>query len=208
MTNWLGDVIAEDCIVHTVQLLDTSLDITAPGDGTVQQTLVAVEGTCVGDLDVELDVDGMPDQRLRCFDGQWRTSLYLADGEHALTASMSAGGTTVTDSVTLTVDSVPPTTPVVVSPAPGSTLTSVPVTLTGTTSPGALVTVYDATSNAYRSVTADDSGSWTATLELDFFATAGVLTGRRSSVAFGLSATDAAGNVSGYERVTYQTRLR
>ena len=93
-------------------------------------------------------------------------------------------------------------------PAPGSTLTSTPVTLTGTTSPGARVTVYDATSNAYRSATADSSGSWTVTLDRDFFATAGVLTGRRSSVAVGLMATDAAGNSSDYTRVTYQTRLR
>jgi hypothetical protein len=114
----------------------------------------------------------------------------------------------VTDSVTVTVDSVPPATPVVLSPAPGSTLTSIPVTLTGTTSPGALVTVHDATSNAYRSVTADAGGSWTVTLERDFFATAGVLTGRRGSVVIGLSAVDAAGNQSDYAQVTYQTRLR
>nr|WP_232523210.1 Ig-like domain-containing protein [Nocardioides sp. MAH-18] len=121
---------------------------------------------------------------------------------------MSAGGGTVTDSVTITVDSVPPATPVVLSPAPGSTLTSIPVTLTGTTSPGAIVTVYDATSDACRTATADSSGSWTVTLDRDYFATAGVLTGRRSSVAIGLMATDAAGNVSDYTRVTYQTRLR
>ena len=118
-----------------------------------------------------------------------------------LTTTGVAGGTestvTATESVT-----------VVVSPPPGSTLTSTPVTLTGTTSPGARVTVYDATSNAYRSATADSSGSWTLTLDRDFFATAGVLTGRRSSVAVGLMATDAAGNSSDYARVTYQTRLR
>lgn len=208
MTNWLGDTIAEDCIVHTVRLLDSSLDITAPGDGTLHQTFVSVDGTCVGDLYVELAIDGVPDQRRQCFDGHWGTNLFLADGPHTLTASMSAGGSTVTDSVTIRVDSVPPATPVIVSPAPGSTLTSVPVTLTGTTSPGARVTIYDTTSNSYRTVTADDSGSWTATLERDFFATAGVLTGRRSSVTFGLVATDEAGNSSGFELLTYQTRLR
>lgn len=207
-TNWQGDSIADDCIVHTVQLLDTSLSITSPGDGSIQQTFVAVEGTCVGDLYVELAVDGEQDQRRQCLEGRWSTNLFLADGPHTLTARMSAGGTTVTDSVAVTVDSVPPATPVVVSPPPGSTLTSTPVTLTGTTSPGARVTAYDATSNAYRSATADSSGSWTLTLDRDFFATAGVLTGRRSSVAVGLMATDAAGNSGDYVRVTYQTRLR
>nr|WP_300052480.1 Ig-like domain-containing protein [uncultured Nocardioides sp.] len=206
--NWQGDSIADDCIVHTVELLDTSLSITSPGDGSIQQTFVAVEGTCVGDLYVELAVDGEQDQSRQCLEGRWSTSLFLADGTHTLTARMSAGGTTVTDSVSVMVDSVPPATPVVVSPPPGSTLTSTPVTLTGTTSPGARVTVYDATSNAYRSATADSSGSWTLTLDRDFFATAGVLTGRRSSVAVGLMATDAAGNSSDYARVTYQTRLR
>jgi hypothetical protein len=206
--DWKGDTIAEDCIVHTVQLLDSSVSVTAPGDGTVQQSFVTVEGTCVGDLYVELAVDGVQDQVRQCLDGRWSTNLFLADGPHTLTASTSAGGTTVSDSVTVTVDSVPPATPVVLSPAPGSTLTSTPVTLTGTTSPGATVTVHDATSNAYRSVTADAGGSWTVTLERDFFATAGVLTGRRGSVTIGLSAVDAAGNQSDYAQVTYQTRLR
>ena len=156
--NWLGDTIADDCIVHTVELLDSSLGITSPGDDSVQQTFVTVEGTCVGDLDVELAVDGVQDQRRPCLDGRWGANLFLSDGPHTLTASMSGGGTTVTDSVAVTVDSVPPATPVVVSPAPGSTLTSVPVTLTGTTSPGATVTVYDATSAAYRSTTATRAG--------------------------------------------------
>ena len=208
MTNWLGDPIAVDCVTHTVELLDTSLSMTSPEGGSVQQTFVTVGGTCVGDLYVELAVDGVQDQRRQCFDGHWGTNLFLADGPHTLTASMSAGGTTVTDSVAVTVDSVPPDTPVVLSPTPGSTLTSIPVTLTGTTSPGARVTVYDATSNAYRSATADAGGSWTVTLDRDYFATAGVLTGRRSSVAIGLTAVDAAGNNSGYAREIYQTRLR
>jgi hypothetical protein len=208
MTDRQGNPIADDCIVHTVELLDTSLSITSPEDGSLQQTFVTVEGACTGDLDVELAVDGVQDQRRQCLEGRWGFNVFLGDGPHTLTASMSAGGTTVTESVSVTVDTVPPATPVVVSPAPGSTLTSLPVTLTGTTSPGAVVTVYDATSNAYLSTTADSNGSWTATLERDFFATAGVLTGRRSTVAIGLTAVDAAGNPSGYARVTYETRLR
>ena len=114
-TNWQGDSIADDCIVHTVELLDTSLSITSPGDGSIQQTFVAVEGTCVGDLYVELAVDGEQDQRRQCLDGRWSTNLFLADGPHTLTARMSAGGTTVTDSVAVTVDSVPPATPIVVT---------------------------------------------------------------------------------------------
>ena len=147
-------------------------------------------------------------QGRQCLDGRWSTNLFLPDGPHTVTARMSAGGTTVTDSVDITVDSVAPATPVVVTPTPGSTLTTSPVTLTGTTSPGARVTVHDATSNAYGSATADSNGSWTFTLARDYFATAGVLTGRRSSLAIGLTATDAAGNSSDYARVTYQTRLR
>jgi hypothetical protein len=206
--DWLGNTIAEDCIVHTVQLLDSSVSVTSPIDGSAQQSFVLVEGTCVGDLYVELAVDGVQDQTRQCLEGRWSANLSLADGPHTLTASMSAGGTTVSDSVTVTVDSVPPATPVVLSPAAGSTLTSVPVTLTGTTSPGAQVTVHDATSNAYRTATADASGAWTITLERDFFATAGVLTGRRGSVTIGLTAVDAAGNSSDYAQVAYQTRLR
>jgi len=208
MSDRQGSSIATDCIVHTVELLDSSLSITSPEQGAVRQTFVTVEGTCTGDLWVELEVDGVQDQGRQCLDGRWVTNLFLADGPHTLTARMSAGGTTVTDSVAITVDSIPPATPVVLSPAPGSTLTSVPVTLTGTTSPGARVTVYDATSDPYLSATADTNGSWTLVLGRDYFATAGVLTGRRSSVAIGLTAVDAAGNQSGYARVTYQTRLR
>lgn len=105
-TDWLGNPIASDCIVHTVELSDTSLSITSPGDDSVQPTFVTVEGTCVGDLYVDLAVDGVADQRRQCSDGRWSTNLFLADGPHTLGASMSAGGATVTDSVTITVDAV------------------------------------------------------------------------------------------------------
>lgn len=206
--DWLGDTLAQDCLVHTVQLLDSSLTMTAPVGGSVQQSPVTLEGTCVGDLSVELAVDGVPERFVQCLEGRWYAYLYASDGPHTFTASMSAGGTTVTESATVTVDSVPPDTPVVLSPAPGSTLTSVPVTLTGTTSPGARVTVQGAAYQDYRSATADASGSWSLTLERDYFATAGVLTGRRGSVTVGLSAVDAAGNQGAYTQVAYETRLR
>ncbi len=131
----LANPIARDCITYTVALSDTSLVITSPADGSAVQTFATAEGTCVGDLTVDLTVDGQDSQRLPCFDGRWFTNLFLADGPHTIAVSMSAGGQTVTDTSSFTVDSTPPTAVVVTSPAPGSTLTSVPVTLTGTSIP-------------------------------------------------------------------------
>ncbi|RYP81447.1 hypothetical protein EKO23_23580 [Nocardioides guangzhouensis] len=204
----LGSPIARDCVTHTVTLLDTSLTITSPREGSAQQTFATAEGACVGDLVVDLTVDGDLVDRLQCSQGRWVTNLFLGDGPHTLSASMSAGGTTVTSSVSFTVDSTPPSSPVVLSPSPGSTLTSVPVTLTGTADPGSTVTAYDTNADPYRAVVADAGGSWTITLERDFFETAGVLTGRPGSLTFSVIAADDAGNQADSTTVTFRTRLR
>ena len=204
----LANPIARDCITYTVALSDTSLTITSPADGSAVQAFATAEGTCVGELYVDLTVDDGGTERLQCFDGRWAENLFLADGPHTLTVSMSAGGQTVTDTTSFTADSTPPPAVVVTSPASGSTLTSVPVTLTGTSEPGSTVTLYDIHAEPYRTTTTSESGTWSITLDRDFFQIAGVLTGRRSSVTFGLDATDSAGNRAESTTVTYTTRLR
>lgn len=102
----------------------------------------------------------------------------------------------------------PPAPAAVTSPASGSTLTSVQVRLWGTAEPGSTVTAYDTNAETYRTTTASPSGIWSITLDRDFFQAAGVLTGRRSSVTFGVDSTDSVGDRAEPMRVTYATRLR
>ena len=76
--HWEGIQIASDCIVHTVELLDTSLSITSPQDGSDQQTFVTVEGTYVGNRYVDpllLAQFGPGSGRARVGLGQGVTSL-------------------------------------------------------------------------------------------------------------------------------------
>jgi hypothetical protein len=110
--------------------------------------------------------------------------------------------------VSFTVDSTPPPAPTVTSPAPGSTLTTVPTRLAGRAEPGSTVTVYDTTGTPYRTVTTDPAGTWAVSLDRDWFQTAGVLTGRRGSVTFSIFSADTAGNQAEPLTVTYQTRVR
>ncbi len=204
----LGRELVSDCVTHTVALADDSLTITAPLAGSVQPGLVDVGGTCLEDFVVTLEAGGET-KTYRCFEGGWRSDFFLGDGPHTLSVTMLADGAgTVTRSVSFTVDGTPPQAPTVTSPAPGGTLTTVPTQLTGRAETGSSVTVYDTTGTPYRTVTTDAAGTWTATLERDWFQTAGVLTGRRASVTFSIFSADPAGNQAEALTVTYQTRVR
>ena len=111
--------------------------------------------------------------------------------------------------VAFTSDSTPPAAPVVVSPAPGSTISTVPIDISGTGEPYGTVTVsWPGTDYGYMATYVNDDGTWSLTLDRDWFEYAGVLTGKRASVTATVTQTDQFGRVSEPSVVTYTTRVR
>jgi hypothetical protein len=116
---------------------------------------------------------------------------------------------TVTTSVTFTVDTVAPDSPVVTSPAPGTTITTRQFTLAGTAEPNTTVRLFTPDGEPfYSSAEVDSSGAWTIGVAEDYLQAAGVVTGRRGTLTLTLDAVDRFGNTSAPTSVTYATRIR
>lgn len=170
-----------------------------------------VSGSCARGTEVVVGSDATGSSAtVACVDGNFTTTLVgLPDGTQTVTATMTYAGSVVASrSATVTVDTTGPATPVVTSPVPGSTVTSMPVTLRGTAEPGVRVEILHSDGIAAAEVAADASGEWAVVLDRDFFQYEGVLTGRRATVRIGVWAFDVVGNPSPATTVTYTTRLR
>jgi hypothetical protein len=113
----------------------------------------------------------------------------LAEGTHTfdVRATDPAGNTDPTQATrTWTVDTTPPATPAITSPADGATSATAALTVSGTAEPGSIVELFDgATSKGVTTATA--GGAWSK-------AVTGLADG---SHTFTVVATDAAGNTSG-----------
>ena len=133
----------------------------------------------------------------------------VADGGHTATVTNTFEGTTITSvTVAFTVDSTPPVPPVVESPAPGSTISTMPVYLKGTAEPLGTVTLLLPDGRDYTSAYVNADGTWSLDVFRDWFEAAGVLTGKRATVTMTFTTTDRLGRVSDPVSVTYTTRLR
>ena len=83
------------------------------------------------------------------------------------------------------------------------------VTLSGTTAEGGLtISVLHSDGAPYATTTSSSSGTWSVVLGEDYFARAGVLTGKAGSVTVRATATDPVGNESAPTTATYATRIR
>lgn len=203
-----GERLAQDCTTVSAAVDPATLSLDSPADGTLTWLPeVEVTGSCFPGTTVVVSA-GSVEAGTEC-SGQYAVVLSgLAEGTQAVTATMYDGATPVTSrSVSITVDTTAPAAPVITAPAPGTTLTTIPVVLTGTAEPGATVEVMTPDELTWVTTTADASGSWTATLERDYFEYAGVLTGRRETLTIRVRATDAAGNNVPPAGYTYRTRL-
>jgi hypothetical protein len=210
MSDFQGRPIATDCVAHTVTLDPSSLSITSPVEGESTFGTVLVQGTCVLDLLVTIELDGQTAFRFCEFDQFSALFDGVAGGPQTVVATMRATeDQVVTTSVSFTVDTVAPAAPVVTSPEAGTTIKTRFFLLSGTAEPGSTVELYTPSGVPFYSAgQADADGVWVIGVGEDFLAEAGVLTGKRGTLTLTVDAIDQFGNTSPTVTVTYATRIR
>jgi uncharacterized repeat protein (TIGR01451 family) len=167
--------------------------VTAPTNGSTTSNLrPPVTGTAEPGATVTVSIDGAAvGMATADGSGNWSftPSANLAPGTHTVSArATDAGGNLSPASATntFTIDTTPPSAPVVTAPANGSATSNVRPPVTGTAEPGATVTV-SLDGMVVGTTTANGSGAWTFTPPADLTAGTHTVTAR---------ATDAAGNAS------------
>ena len=159
-TDALGHV-STDAVSVTIDA-GVGLDITGPANGTVtSDTTPTVTGVTLPNVTVSVSVSGIGSIGTPTADANGIFSIdmsVLPDGMYTITATYTdAGGTTVTDTTTITINTTAPA--LDITGPVGSTSDTTP-TITGTTEPGLVVTVVvDGTT--LGTATADGSGNWT-----------------------------------------------
>lgn len=202
----------EGCAAVRFAIDPSRLTIDTPQEGSLHNAFVDFSGQCAEGTTVRISVDSDPwVAEQNCYYGSYSGGLaYVADGERTLTVSMVASQQVVaTKTRTFTVDTLAPAPPTIVSPTPGSTIKTRTVTLSGTTAEGGLtIGVLHSDGAPYTTTTSSSSGTWSVVLGEDYFARAGVLTGKAGSVTVRATATDPVGNESAPTSATYTTRIR
>jgi len=167
--------------------------VTLPADGsTVTTTTPTFSGTAEANSKVRIYVDAvLVDSTTADGSGNWsKVSATLSQGNHTIkvTATDAVGNTSVFSNMnTFTIDTVAPSTPVVSTPVNGSYVTTATPTFSGTAEANSKVRIY-VDGALVDSTTADESGNWSkvsATLS-------------QGNHSIKVTATDAAGNTSGY----------
>lgn len=203
---------ASDCITYSVLVPPESFYLRTPEEGGVANgPAVPFAGNCTAGSDISAVLDGGSSGTVRCdnFGSFYLEVAGVADGAHTATVTNTFDGTTITSvTVAFTVDSTPPAPPVVRSPAPGSTISSIPVYVAGTAEPLGTVTLLLPDGRDYTSTYVNADGTWALDVYRDWFEAAGVLTGKRSTVTMTFTTTDRLGRVSDPVSVAYTTRLR
>ncbi|EON23571.1 adhesin protein [Nocardioides sp. CF8] len=197
---------ATDTVTFTVDsLVDGGIDITGPVEGsTVDTATPAITGTTEPGAEVVVtDANGdVVCTATADINGDWSCTptTALPEGEQTLTATATdAAGNTATDTVTFTVaapdpgDTTAPAAPVITSPADGSSTEDTTPTVSGTAEPGSTVTVTEG-STVICTAVADAAGNWSCT------PTTPLSNGPHT---LGATATDAAGNTSPADTVTF-----
>lgn len=206
-----ADGTSETCVDVVVRVDPATFGIATPMDGLVTNVAdVEVSGSCAEGTTVTVETDAAAGETTVPCEGGFTTTLTgLPDGTQVITATMAwAGEPVVSRQVTVTVDTTRPAAPTVTSPTPGTTLTTLPVTLTGTAEAGSVVQVLHGDQTFYTETVTSSTGSWSAVLGRDYFEYDGVLTGRRATVSVIVWALDGVGNGSPTTTLTYTTRLR
>lgn len=165
-------------------MLDTGSDSGASNsDGITNAATLLFHGSCEQDGDqIQLfDAGDAIGSAVACSAGAYAASVDApAEGVHAISATTTRGGLASAQSATqaITVDRTAPAAPVVTSPTPP---VSAPFTLAGNAEPFAAITVMQGAGTVCTTA-ADAAGAWNCAI-----ASAG-------SDAFGITATDVAGN--------------
>ena len=206
-----ADGTSETCVDIVVSVDPATFGIATPTDGLVtNEADLEISGSCAEGTTVTIESNAAAGATTVPCEGGFTTTLTgLPDGTQVITATMAlAGDPVVSRQVTVTVDTTGPAAPTVTSPTPGTTLTTLPVTLTGTAEAGSVVQVLHSDQTLYTETVKPSSGTWSVVLGRDYFEYEGVLTGRRATVSVIVRALDAVGNASPATTLTYTTRLR
>ena len=211
VTGYYEGTTASDCITYTVLVEPESFWLRTPQEGGVTNgPVVPFAGDCTAGSDISAMLDDGSSGTAVCteFGSFYLEVAGVADGPHTATVTNSFDGTTITTAtLSFTVDSTRPAPPIVTSPAPGPTISTVPVYITGTAEPLSTVTLLLPDGRAYTSTYAQEDGTWGLSVDRDWFEAAGVLTGKRASVTMTFTTTDRLDRVSDPVSVTYSTRL-
>jgi uncharacterized repeat protein (TIGR01451 family) len=161
------------------------------GSALAPAGLVAFTGTAEAGTTVTVTVGGSS-ARTAANGVAFAASLLLADGDHVavVTATDDAGNASAAATVAFRLDTLPPATPVILSPGSGAWLGEGLVLVSGTAESGSTVRVEVGAFSA--TVTAAGDGAFTASFSL--------AAGSRTATAV---ATDAAGNASSQASVTF-----
>ncbi|NNC02241.1 OmpA family protein [Corallococcus exiguus] len=185
----------------TVNVPAPTVAISTPANGsTVTNPNVTVTGTAANATTVTVTFQGTNYGPITVTGGNWSQALPgpLADGTYTVTAvSTNAQGTnSSTATTTFTVDQTPPVV-AISTPLDGAILNTPNVTVTGTSTDAAFVTLtFDGAS--YGPISVDASGNWS-------FALPGPLAEDTYTVT--ATATDAAGNTSTPDSSTFTVDL-
>ncbi|MDR0416823.1 MAG: Ig-like domain-containing protein [Propionibacteriaceae bacterium] len=141
--------------------------VTGPADGgDLDEARPVISGTGEPGAVVTVDDGGTAVcETVVAADGTWSCvpDADLGEGGHTLTATQEdAAGNVSTPSapITVTVDTVAPDPPVVLSPAAGQAVADGTPVVTGTAEPGTTVTVVDETGRPLCAAQADATGAW------------------------------------------------
>ncbi|MEU6134591.1 Ig-like domain-containing protein [Nocardioides sp. NPDC047086] len=139
--------------------------ITGPADGsTIGPDVQTVTGTAEPNATVRVRVDGQDYETQANADGAWTidTGTPFTEGEHTATAVQvdAADNESPATTSTFTVDASEDA-PVITGPESGTTTDDNTPTISGTGTPGTLITVYDQNDDVIGTARVDDTGSWT-----------------------------------------------
>lgn len=193
VTLTVDSVVAGGVTILTPADGSTTTDSTPPVSGTTEPNAAVVVTDANGDTVCSTTADAT---------GNWTCTptAALPLGPTTLIATATDGaGNTATDTTTFTVaapnpgDTTPPAAPVITSPADGSSTNDTTPTVSGTAEPGSTVTVTEG-STVICTAVADAAGNWSCT------PTTPLSNGPHT---LGATATDAAGNTSPADTVTF-----
>jgi hypothetical protein len=199
-----------ECVTVTFAIDPALLTLTSPQDGDVSNTFVYYDGSCFTGTQVRIELDGELYREDTCYYDHFGGAIpYVPDGEHVLTATMLWEGTPIAGvSSSVFVDTLAPAPPTVLSPAPGGTIRSVPVTISGTAEAGATVELVGSAGEAAYSAPVGTDGTWSMTLDRAYLESLGVVTGQRQTLRLRFETVDAALNRSAPTFATYTVRAR
>jgi hypothetical protein len=199
-----------DCVTVTFAIPAESLVLTRPQEGDVSGTWLYYEGSCHSGTQLRIELDGALYQEDTCYWEYFGGSIpYVDNGAHTLTVSMLWEGNLIaTATRSVTVDTYAPAPPTVLSPAPGATLRSAPVTISGTAESGAFVELVTTSGETVLTAPVAANGTWAMTLDRAYLESLGVVTGQRETLRLRFETVDGVGNRSYPTTVTYTVRMR